>query len=312
MKARPETLPAIRQIPPPLPRNDILRVDHVSVRVPDLEQGVAWYSTILGLVEIERRHGRVYLGGPVSGRYAIALTEGGTGMEYVSFAVNGADALQRLGALIDRHEVETIDSSNDARTGTLSAFRLKLPAGHVMELAVHQANGHDTRVRRPATPGALNLDVSHVQLRTGDVTDSANFLSSIGFYVTDYVKMRDRDGFFAIFTRVNEFHHQIALFAGNTGFHHVALETDQALDVMKLGDHLLLHRVAAEYGPGRHVPGRGVFMYIRDPWGNRVEVSSPIIMVGFDAPPRELTQPIPFIVNMWGPQPPESWRNEVT
>jgi hypothetical protein len=35
-------------------------------------------------------------------------------------------------------------------------------------------------------------------------------------------------------------------------------------------------------------------------------------MVGFDAPPRELTDPIRFIVNMWGPQPPESWRNEVT
>jgi catechol 2,3-dioxygenase-like lactoylglutathione lyase family enzyme len=307
-----QTLAALRQIPPPLLRNDILRVDQVSVRVPDLAQGVAWYSTILGLVEIERRHGRVYLGGPVSGRYAVALTEGGTGMEYVSFAVNGPDALQRLGALIDQQDVTTTDSSNDARTGTLSAFRLKLPAGHVMELAVHQANGGDPQPRRPAAPGAFNLDVSHVQLRTGDVSDSANFLSKIGFYVTDYVKMRDREGFFAIFTRINEYHHQIALFAGNTGFHHVALETDQASDVMKLGDHLLLHRVAAEYGPGRHVPGQGVFMYIRDPWGNRVEISSPITMVGFDAPPRELTDPIPFIVNMWGPQPPESWRNEVT
>ena len=310
--AKPATLAALGQLPPPLPRGDILRVDHVSVRVPDLEQGVAWYTTILGLVEIERRHGRAYLGGPVSGRYAIALTEGGTGMEYVSFAVNGLDALQRLGALIDRQNVAAADPGDDARTGAQSAIRLKLPTGHVMELAAHQPDDGEARQRLPAAPGTFNLDVSHVQLRTGDVSDSANFLSGIGFYVTDYVKMRDRDGFFAIFTRVNEFHHQIALFAGNTGFHHVALETDQALDVMKLGDHLLLHRVAAEYGPGRHVPGKGVFMYIRDPWGNRVEISSPIEMVGFDAPPRELTQPIPFIVNMWGPQPPESWRNDVT
>lgn len=150
-----------------------------------------------------------------------------------------------------------------------------------------------------------------MQLRTADVSDSADFLTGIGFFVTDYVRRREGEGYFAIFTRVNEFHHQIALFAGRTGFHHLALETD-ALDVMKLGDHLLLHRVAAEYGPGRHVPGKGVFMYVRDPWGNRVEISSPIEMVGFDAPPREMTDPIPFIVNMWGPQPPESWREDVT
>jgi catechol 2,3-dioxygenase-like lactoylglutathione lyase family enzyme len=306
-----QTLAALSQLPPAVTRNDILRVDHVSIRVPDLEQAVAWYTTILGLVEIERRHGRVYLCGPVSGRYAIALTEGGTGMEYVSFAVNGPDALQRLGALIDKQDVAATDSSKDTRTGTRSALRLKLPAGHVMELAVHQPENDAARQRKPAAPGTFNIDVSHVQLRTGDVTDSANFLSRIGFYVTDYVKMRDRDSFFAIFTRINEFHHQIALFAGNTGFHHVALETD-AMDVMRLGDHLLLHGVAAEYGPGRHVPGKGVFMYIRDPWGNRVEISSPIEMVGLDAAPRELTQPIPFIVNMWGPQPPESWRNDVT
>ena len=309
VRAKHEALAALGKIPPPIPRGDILRVDHVSVRVPDLEQGVAWYTTILGLVEIERRRGRVYLGGPVSGRYAVALTEGGTGMEYVSFAVNGPDALRRLGALIDKQDVATSDPRDDARTGAQSAMRLKLPTGHTMELAVVQSN--EETPRRPAAPGAFNLDVSHVQLRTGDVRDSANFLANIGFHVTDYVTMRDRDGFFAIFTRVNEYHHQIALFAGNTGFHHVALETD-ATDVLKLGDHLLLHRVAAEYGPGRHVPGKGVFMYIRDPWGNRVEISSPIEMVGYDAPPKELTQPIPFIVNMWGPQPPESWRNDVT
>ena len=89
------------------------------------------------------------------------------------------------------------------------------------------------------------------------------------------MRMRDRDGYFAIFTRVNEFHHQIALLAGNAGFHHVALETS-AMDVLRFGDHLLLHRVAAEYGPGRHGAGLPIFLYVRDPWGNRIEISSPI------------------------------------
>ena len=311
MNATAKTLAALSQTPPPLPRGDILRVDHVSVRVPDLEQGVAWYTTILGLVEIERRHGRAYLGGPVSGRYAIALTEGGTGMEYVSFAVNGPDALRRLGTRIDQQHIAVTDPGDDARTGVRSALRFKLPTGHTMELAVLDADDGGGHSRPPEAPGTFNININHIQLRTGDMTESMNFLSTIGFYVTNYVRTRDREDFFAIFMRINDFHHQIALLAGNTGFHHVALETD-AIDVLKLGDHLLLHRVAAEYGPGRHGAGMPIFMYVRDPWGNRVEVSSPIERVGFDAPPRELTQPIPFIVNMWGPQPPESWRNDVT
>jgi hypothetical protein len=263
------------------------------------------------LVELERSRGRVYLGGPVSGRHAIALAPGGSGLEYVSFSVNGPDALQRLGALLDREEVAVAESRADAHTGVRDALRFKLPTGHLMELAVLSADGGHGQRRRPAAPGTPDINLNHIQLRAGNPVESLNFLSTIGFNVTDYMRTRDRDGYFAIFTRVNEFHHQIALLAGNVGFHHVALETG-AIDVLRFGDHLLLHRVAAEYGPGRHGAGMPIFLYVRDPWGNRIEISSPIEVVGLDRAPRELTDPIPYLINMWGPQPPESWRTDVT
>ena len=307
-KAREESIAALNRKPPPLPRGDILRIDHVCVRVPDLEQGVAWYTTILGLIEIERRRGRVYLGTPIAGRHAIALAEGGTGMDYVSFAVNGPDALQRLGAVVDGLNLATADPGADARTGALSALRFKLPSGHLMELAVVDAD--QPRERPPPAPGMLDLKISHIQLRAGDMADIMAILSALGFSVSDHMRMSG-GGYSAIFTRVNEFHHQIALLNGNPGFHHVALETE-AMDIFKLCDHLMLHRVAAEYGPGRHGAGRPIFLYVRDPWGNRVELCSPIAMVGFNSPPRELADPMTYIVNLCGPQPPDSWRNEVT
>lgn len=54
-------------------RGDIICVDHMSVLVPDLERGVDWYTRALGLVEYERKNGRVYLSAPVSGQITVAL-----------------------------------------------------------------------------------------------------------------------------------------------------------------------------------------------------------------------------------------------
>ena len=39
-------------------------------------------------------------------------------------------------------------------------------------------------------------------------------------------KAPDKEYYFAVFVRANEFHHQFALFAGKTGMHHIAVETD--------------------------------------------------------------------------------------
>ena len=39
----------------------ILRLSHVDVRVPDLDLATAYYTEVLGLLEVERGEGEVYL-----------------------------------------------------------------------------------------------------------------------------------------------------------------------------------------------------------------------------------------------------------
>lgn len=298
------------QVPTHVWKGDLLRVDHAAIRVPDLDQAIRWYQLVLGVVEVERVKRRVYFASPVSGRIVLALTEGGTGLDYVSFVADGASALKRLGALADRNKIRADLGHADSRPGARGALRMTLPTEHVVELLDAEDVASSTSKLAPSSPGAFDIRSSHIQLRTPDVVGTARYLDAIGFKVTDFAKLPDTS-FLAQFVRINEFHHQVALFAGRAGLHHVALEID-SIDFLKIGDHLARHRIAAEYGPGRHEPGNSIFFYIRDPFGNRIELGSPMLMVGFDHAARELTDAFPYLVNMWGPQPPDTWHNEWT
>lgn len=295
-------------VPPAWTRGDIIGVDHMSVLVPNLEQGVDWYAKALGLVERERRNGRVYLSAPLSGRITVALKQGGTGLDYASCRVRDIEALDRIAHNAEAQGIPICDASEDARTGATRAFRVQMPTGQMLEFMVADVSPP------PAThpyPGAFNIEASHIQLRTPDVAVLTAFFNTLGFRATDYIKLPDKEFYMAVFVRANEFHHQFALFAGKNGLHHIALETD-AIDFLKIGDHFSRHRISAEYGPGRHLPGDSIFLYVRDPFGNRIEITSPMQMVGFEKPAKRITEQFPYTVNMWGPQPPESWMTEWT
>jgi len=297
------------QVPQSWTRGEILRVDHMSVKVPDLQQGTDWYTKVLGLVERERKNGRVYLATPVSGRIAVALTQQGTGLEYASCLVRDLAAFNRIAANLQKSGIAVTDAKNDSRSGATQAIRVQMPTQQTLEFMLAESDMPAKPI--PAYPGAFNIEASHVQLRTPDVASLAMFFNKVGFRVTDYGKAPDKEFYFAVFMRANEFHHQFALFAGKTGLHHIALETD-SIDFLKIGDHFSRLRVSAEYGPGRHMPGDSIFLYVRDPFGNRIEITSPMQMVGFEQPAKRITEQFPFMVNMWGPQPPESWMNEWT
>lgn len=292
-------------------RGEIIKTDHLSVAVPDLEGAVPWYVEVLGLREVARDHGRVYLATPISGRIAVALVSsghGGAGLEYASCLVRDADVLDRIARRLRDEQIQ-FSEAKDIRPGAARAIRLTLPTEHGLEFLAEK-DEVEFNLHKPY-PGAFDIEASHVQLRTPDVAALAAFFERIGFRATDFGKTPGGDKLFAAFMRANEFHHQFALFSGRNGLHHIALETD-LIDFLKIGDHFVRHGVDAEYGPGRHKPGDSLFIYVRDPFGNRIEITSPMQMVGHDVPPRQLAHEFPFLVNMWGPQPPESWLNEWT
>lgn len=290
---------------------EILKVDHFAIRVPDVERAAAWYCSVLGLQNAARANGRTYLAAPLSGKITVALSQGGTGLEHVSLLVRDDQALANIRRKLSAAGMSPKDSVGDARPGAEAALRIQLPIGSDIELMVDPISDKPQGGARQPQLGAFNIVASHVQLRTPDVAGLAEFFQKVGFRMTDFAKPPGGGDLFAAFVRANEFHHQFALFSGRAGLHHIALEIDE-VDFLKIGDHFARLGVTAEYGPGRHKPARSIFIYVRDPFGNRIEITSPMEMVGHEQPPSQLTDPFSFLVNMWGPQPPDSWMKDWT
>ncbi|HWI32288.1 MAG TPA: VOC family protein [Microbacterium sp.] len=283
--------------------------DHTVIRVPDLDVGVAWYRRLLGLVEVERSAGRAFLASPVTGRIVLGLSEGGTGLDYVSFRARNAEAFEAIATKLDEAKTRTALGVATTRPGALDALRVTVPTGHAFEVIHPDADAPAGPVEGEYRPGALDVRTSHLQLRTTDVKAMTDFLGLLGFRSSTFVTLPGTEGYFIQFLRVNEYHHQVAILTGQHGVHHVALEVDE-VDFWQLLDNLVVTKMAAEYGPIRHHEGNMLSMYLRDPFKNRIEITSSMEMVGFDYPPTPAGHEPWYHMNMWGPQPPHTWETE--
>jgi len=283
-------------------------IDHIVIRVPDLQAAVSWYQNLLGLAATEREPERVFLASPVTGRIVLGLSEGGTGLDYMSFRARTPEAFDLVSSRLDAAGVNMLPRAGKSRPGASDTLRITIPTGHTLEVVLAE----DSAPAAPVSgywPGAFDVRTSHLQLRTTDVKTLTEFFAIIGFRSSLYVPLPDSDGYFIQFLRVNEYHHQVAILTGRDGFHHVALEVDD-VDFWRLLDNLQLRKIRAEYGPIRHHEGNMLSIYVRDPYGNRLEITGAMEAVGFDYPPTPGMHEPWYHMNMWGPQPPESWENE--
>ena len=65
------------------------KLSHATLRVKNLDDSIEFHTKVLGLEEIARQDGRVYLTCGTDGTYDVAVTEGGTGV--ISFAIAADD-----------------------------------------------------------------------------------------------------------------------------------------------------------------------------------------------------------------------------
>lgn len=283
--------------------------DHTTIRVPDLETALPWYQELLGLVVKERAAGRVFLASPVTGKVVLSLSETGRGLEYVSFRARTAEVFETLGSRLDTAGIRAEHRLGVTRPGAMDALRVDLPTGHALEIVLAPDDPAAVPIEGEYRLGSIDVRTSHLQLRTRNVKGLTDFLAVLGFRSSTFVPLPGGEGYFIQFVRANEFHHQVAILTGDEGVHHIALEFDEVA-FWSLLDHLTVLKTPAEYGPVRHHEGNMLSFYIRDPFGNRLELTSSMEAVGFDYPPTIAGHQPWYHMNMWGPQPPESWETE--
>jgi len=259
----------------------ILRLSHVEVKVPDLELCTAYYTEVLGLVEVDREPERVYLKcwdehdhHSVVLRYAPRY-----GLEHMSYKVEHERDLEQLERAVETFGIPVKRVAAGEERGQGEAIRFETPSGHLMELVqrLEKVGNLLPKTNPPPEPqGLVGIHpprIDHVFVTAEDVDESTRFYrEALGFRLTEQLVARDGHLLGAWLERSHS-PHDLALVTGpNGGLHHFAFWLDDWNEVRRAADILAYHGVRIDVGPTRHGVTRGYTIYFFDPVGNRNEV----------------------------------------
>lgn len=302
----------------------ILRLAHVEIGVKDLHLAREFYVGLLGFVEEMAEGPSLYLRGVEEfDRWTLKLTTAeGPGVFHIAFRVSDPGDLNWLERLHRELGVpySRVPKGTEPHQG--EALRVRSPDGHFLEFfhEFDQVDWHDPdgRVRLPMrqnhrSRGIPPTRIDHVNIRVKDPVESlAYWQNRLGFSISEYYK--DQNGKpFTIWLRRRTGTHDVALGRHDRpAFHHVAYYTLEPMAVIRTADILAdarLHR-NIDYGPGRHGVTNAFFIYIRDPFGNRMEIYHGDYLRDLDHKPIEWSYEEYHDqgLSWWGQAPPDRFR----
>jgi catechol 2,3-dioxygenase len=273
------------------------RLAHVAISSPDLEATTRFYREMLGVVEVARNDDTVFLSGGKKSGYDIAVGPWPTAFHHFAFQVASKADIEKASERLSGAGVaiEELDPSLDY--GIAMGIRFALPSGHAMELVVQQDS-----LLYQATPTASSahrsgvgpVPIEHVTLNVDDVELLSDFLTEhLAFKVTEFSHHADSP-WFSAFLRCRDIHHDLGVFHQHhdevgPGLDHFGFAVQSGSDVLDACDIARNLGLFLDCSPGRHIAGDNIFTYIKDPSGNRVEISTDLTKIDIAAPPREFT-----------------------
>ena len=261
---------------------------HFRLDTPDPERLLSFYREALGMVERTIGDGLWWLEGPAR-RMMIGKGAAET-VPMVAYAIEDPARLSALRARLEENGQEIEPCPTPMLNG--GAFAVRNPDGIVMAFGTPEAD----RSAGEGLPGRLQ----HIVFATTDTGPQRRFYEDmLGFIESDRV-LDEAGEITAVFHRSDEEHHSYAAFRADAArFDHFALETGEWNDVRDWADRFAAMHVPLWWGPGRHGPGNNLFFMVRDPDGNRVEISAELELMPADMayrtwPHEERT------LNLWG------------
>lgn len=267
---------------------DIAHLGNVELLTPKLEESTWYFRDVLGMEEVHRQGGSVYLRG--YGDYAtstVKLTEAAhPGVGCISWRAVSPAALERRVAAIKATGLGIGWSNGDFGRGP--AYRFNDPDGHLMEVYFEEekyvAPDHlkSTLKNLPQKftgRGAAVRRIDHLALLASDVSRNREFLeTNLGFRLREQVRFNEGKTEIGSWLSTSPLHHQVAYVAdvkgGRGRLHHFAMWVDEYQDVLRAADVLREAGIFIEAGPAKHNNSQGFYLYTYEPGGNRVEVYS--------------------------------------
>lgn len=261
----------------------------------NLEETVTFAKEIIGLEEVSRENGCVYMRGD-NRDHNIVYFEGDPkdqtlGLELDTFDEldEAEETLRKLGLDVHRGSEE-----ESAARRCMGYVNFKDTTGNSFDLTVRPfASGR----RYFASRDAGITEFSHIGLRVNNPVEAEKFWSQVfNFKTNDWIGWSALMSFDAI-------HHRFALFPSDTpGIQHINFQVAETDDVMRSFYTLRDRQIRIQAGPGRHSLSGARFLYFYGPDDMIYEYSCGVRMVD------ETWRPRQFPVNdasfcAWGCRP---------
>ncbi len=269
--------------PPP----DLAHIAHAELLTPFPDDSLRFFTDLFGM-EIEHREGQsVYLRGWGEYQpYGLKLTESrAPGLGHIGIRAWNPEALERRVAAVQATGLG--DGWHDGDHGHGAAYRFRDPDGHQLELFYEQDRYVPPEHLRPRLKnvpqrhvdhGAAVKRFDHVNILAADVAANRRFaMEQLGFRLIEQVVLDSGEEAGAWMTVTIAAHELIytADHAGGRGrLHHLAWFVDTREELLRAADLFLDADVPIEAAPSKHAVAQGMFLYVYEPGGNRVEVTT--------------------------------------
>ena len=268
-------------------------LDHVALRVADLEEATARWAIQFGLTV--KGPGQLAC---TDEPLALELIEGGEpGFDHVAWGlargVSLDDAAAHLASLGVDH----------ARSDHIELHDLEGNAIHL--LPYREPESRLVAHARPAgrQPVGHPRSLGHVNFLTGRIHEQKDFyVDALGFKLTDWLG----DG--GVWLHLGGIHHEMAFVnKGYSHFHHLAIDVVDIGQMRDTMDHLGRHGRWLGWGPTRHGVGGNIASYVRIvEEACFVELYCDMEILAPDHEPR-VWPDNRYSSNTWGPLPPRSY-----
>jgi catechol 2,3-dioxygenase-like lactoylglutathione lyase family enzyme len=162
------------------------------------------------------------------------------------------------------------------------------------------------------------MRLDHFNCQVPDVASAARwYQKELGFACSEYTESADEPPrLWAIWLHRKQNVHDIALMNGiGPRVHHAGFWVQDPPSVIRACDILAAAGMTdrIERGPGRHGLSSALFVYLRDPDGNRIELyTGDYLIADPDRPPIRWSINDPRRATFWGHAPPASWFEEAS
>jgi catechol 2,3-dioxygenase len=269
------------------PPHDLAHLGHAELLTPFPEESLRFFVDLFGM-EVQARAGQsVYLRGwgdylP----YSLKLTESSLpGLGHIGIRAWSQDALERrVQAVLDSGAG---GDWTEGDHGHGSAYRFADPDGHPIELYYETERYRPPPELKPALKnvpqryvgrGAAVKRLDHVNLLTADVAACRRFAQEqLGFRLYEQI-VNDDGGEVGAWLSLTIAAHELIYVADHARasgrLHHFAFFVDTREELLRAADLLLDADVPIEAAPSKHAVAQGMFLYVYEPGGNRVEVTT--------------------------------------